>query len=147
MKFIRLKNLIFLHLAHLPMSRTLRARFCKWGGVNILYPSHTLIGENVMFDTNHPELIVIEKGIRVTLGCIILAHFKNSNTGQYTFDKVLIKENAFIGCNSVICKSVTIGRNAIVGASSVITKDIPDNEVWAGNPARFIRKRENIENN
>ncbi|MEQ3118726.1 acyltransferase [Parabacteroides distasonis] len=41
----------------------------------------------------------------------------------------------------MICKSVTIGKNAIVGASSVVTKDIPDNEVWAGNPVRFIKKR------
>lgn len=41
----------------------------------------------------------------------------------------------------VICNAVRIGENAIVGAGSVVTKDIPDNEIWAGNPARFIRKR------
>ncbi len=72
-----------------------------------------------MFDTNHPELITIEKRGRITLGCIILAHFKDSTTGKYNFGEVRIKKNAFIGCNSVICKSVTIGENAIVGASSV----------------------------
>lgn len=38
--------------------------------------------------------------------------------------------------------AVTIGRNSVVGAGSIVTKDIPDNEVWAGNPARFIRKLE-----
>lgn len=38
-------------------------------------------------------------------------------------------------------KPVTIGEDAIVGAGSVVTKDIPAGEVWAGNPARFIRKR------
>ena len=52
-----------------------------------------------------------------------------------------LEENGFIGCHTVICNSVTIGKNSIVGASSVVTKDIPDNEVWAGNPARFIKKR------
>jgi hypothetical protein len=33
---------------------------------------------------------------------------------------------------------VKIGNNVIVGANSVVTKDIPDNSVYAGNPARFI---------
>lgn len=51
-----------------------------------------------------------------------------------------IKRNAFIGAHSTILKGVCIGENSIVGACSVITKDIPDNEIWVGNPARFIRK-------
>lgn len=53
--------------------------------------------------------------------------------------EVCISENAFIGAHSTILKGVTIGTNSIVGACSVVTKDIPSNEVWAGNPARFIR--------
>lgn len=54
--------------------------------------------------------------------------------------EVLIKENAFIGAHSIILKGVTIGRNSIVGAGSVVTKNIADNEIWAGNPAKFIKK-------
>ncbi len=53
---------------------------------------------------------------------------------------ILIKENSFIGAHSTILKGVTIGVNSIVGACSVVTKSIPDNEIWAGNPAKFIRK-------
>lgn len=53
--------------------------------------------------------------------------------------EVLIKENAFIGAHSIILKGVTIGKNSIVGAGSVVTKSIPDNEIWAGNPAKFIK--------
>jgi UDP-2-acetamido-3-amino-2,3-dideoxy-glucuronate N-acetyltransferase len=30
----------------------------------------------------------------------------------------------------------------MVGAGSLVTKDIPDNELWFGNPAKFIRKLE-----
>ncbi|MDD7449027.1 MAG: hypothetical protein PUK62_07400 [Prevotellaceae bacterium] len=44
--------------------------------------------------------------------------------------------------NTIIANSVTIGDNAVIGAGSIITCDIPANEVWAGNPAKFIKKRE-----
>lgn len=53
---------------------------------------------------------------------------------------VTIKNNAFIGAHTTILKGVTIGENAVVGACSVVTKDIPENEIWAGNPVRFIKK-------
>ena len=53
---------------------------------------------------------------------------------------VIIKNNAFIGAFSIILKGVTIGENAVIGAGSVVTKDIPANEVWGGNPAKFIKK-------
>jgi len=53
--------------------------------------------------------------------------------------EVTIQRGAFIGAHSTILKGVTIGENAIIGAGSVVSKDIPSNEIWAGNPARFIR--------
>ena len=53
---------------------------------------------------------------------------------------IIIDENAFIGAHCIILKGVHIGKCSVVGAGSVVTKDIPAGEVWAGNPARFIRK-------
>ncbi|WP_282591784.1 acyltransferase [Gaoshiqia sediminis] len=52
---------------------------------------------------------------------------------------VLIEDNVFIGAHTTILKGVTIGKNSVVGACSVVTKSIPANEIWAGNPARFIK--------
>ena len=142
MKLSRIRKLIFLHLAHLPMkSRGLRTQIVKWGGVTIKNPKKTFIGENVTFDTNYPEDIIIEEGVRVTIGCVLLTHFMEPSTGSYSRGKIIIKKRAYLGCNTIICKPVTIGEDAIVGAGSIVTKDIPAGEVWAGNPARFIRKR------
>jgi acetyltransferase-like isoleucine patch superfamily enzyme len=31
-------------------------------------------------------------------------------------------------------------RFAVVGAGSVVRSNIPENEVWAGNPAVFVKK-------
>jgi acetyltransferase-like isoleucine patch superfamily enzyme len=52
----------------------------------------------------------------------------------------LVEINASIGSSATIMCGVTIGTGAMVGAGSVVTKDIPPGEIWAGNPARFIRK-------
>lgn len=62
----------------------------------------------------------------------------NPNINEYS--PVVIEENAFIGAYCTILKGVTIGCNSVVGAGSVVTKDIPSNEIWAGNPAHFIRR-------
>ena len=51
-----------------------------------------------------------------------------------------VEERASIGSNSTILCGITIGHNAIIGAGSVVTKDVPSNQIWAGNPARFLRK-------
>ena len=50
----------------------------------------------------------------------------------------IVEDGACIGMGAMIlpCR---IGKGAIVGTGSVVTKDIPDYEVWAGNPARFLR--------
>lgn len=52
---------------------------------------------------------------------------------------ILIKDDVWIGFNSIILKGVTIGEGAVIGAGSVVTKDVPDYAVVAGNPAKIIK--------
>lgn len=52
---------------------------------------------------------------------------------------VIIEDNVFIGSHSTILKGVVIGENSIIGACSVVTKNVPSNEIWAGNPAKYIK--------
>jgi acetyltransferase-like isoleucine patch superfamily enzyme len=54
---------------------------------------------------------------------------------------ISIGRDVWIGANVSIVDGVTIGSHAIVGIASVVTKDIPEYEIWAGNPARKIGKR------
>ena len=53
---------------------------------------------------------------------------------------VIIENDVFIGAHCIILKGVTIGEGSIIGAGSVVTKSVPAGEIWAGNPAHFIRK-------
>ena len=55
------------------------------------------------------------------------------------FEKTFVKKGASIGANATILGGITLGENSLVGAGSVVTKDIPANEVWVGNPAKFLR--------
>ena len=52
---------------------------------------------------------------------------------------IILEDNVFIGAHSIILKGVHIGKNSIIGAGSIVTKSIPANQIWAGNPARFIK--------
>ncbi|MFA6609982.1 MAG: DapH/DapD/GlmU-related protein [Candidatus Omnitrophota bacterium] len=51
-----------------------------------------------------------------------------------------IEEGAKIGANSTLLPGVRIGRMSLVGAGSVVVDDVPSFSVAAGNPARKIKR-------
>lgn len=59
------------------------------------------------------------------------------------FGKVSIGNWSYIGSNSLIMPSVSIGDRCLVAAGSVVTKYVPSGLVVAGNPAKIICKIEN----
>ena len=53
---------------------------------------------------------------------------------------VKIHKNVWIGERSIILKGTQIGENSIIGAGSVVHGNIPPNSVYAGNPAKEVKK-------
>ena len=53
---------------------------------------------------------------------------------------VVIEDYAWIGAHSIILKGVIVGHSAVIGAGSVVTKSVPEGTLYAGNPAKFIKK-------
>ncbi|GAB6089099.1 hypothetical protein JCM12856_06920 [Spirochaeta dissipatitropha] len=104
---------------------------------------HMKIGNNVglvnglELDRIHPSLIEIEDDVIIGWKATIMSH-EFTHT-RLRFARVLIKKGALIGAHSVIRCGVTIGEHAIVAMCSYVTSDIPANQVWGGNPARYIR--------
>jgi len=97
--------------------------------------------------------ITIEEYVLIGGGCLIIDtdfHPLNLSTrfektaSQVHSRPVKIGRGAFVGAQSIILKGVTIGAGAVVGAGSVVSRDIPEWEIWAGNPARFIRKVKDV---
>ena len=54
--------------------------------------------------------------------------------------EVVIEENVWIGEKSLILKGSKIGKNSIIGAGSVVSGKVPANVIFAGNPAKEIKK-------
>ncbi|MCC0777155.1 acyltransferase [Bacteroides faecis] len=99
-----------------------------------------MIYGSVGIDTVAPNKIFIGNNVPITA----LTHYLDpSRLGRmFRIGEVHIEDDVFIGVNVIICNSVTIGKGAIIGAGSIVTKDIPPYQVWAGNPARYIKDRE-----
>lgn len=53
---------------------------------------------------------------------------------------ITIKDDVWIGANSVIVAGRTINSHSIVASGSIITKDVPPYSVVAGNPAQIIKQ-------
>ena len=107
-------------------------------GKNCKIQSHSFICEGV----------IIEDEVFVGHGVMFCNDRYPRSTNQegnlqsesdWTLEKTLVKKRASIGSNSTILCGLIIGENAIIGAGSVVTKNIPDNEIWAGNPAKFLK--------
>ncbi len=101
--------------------------YCKQ---SVIIGAHVGIGANVtIFDTDFHPLNPYE---RVMQSSSIYAESQ----------PVIIDDYAWIGANVMILKGVHIGRGSVIGAGSVVTSDVPELSIYAGNPAKFIRKIE-----
>ena len=107
---------------------TLGKKFYANFNCTFLDDEHITIGDNVMLGpnvclctVNHPFDIIKRRDFYICS--------KPINIGN----------DVWIGANSIILPGITIGNNVIIGAGSVVTKDIPDNQVWFGNPAKFYK--------
>lgn len=54
--------------------------------------------------------------------------------------ETVVEDGASIGSGATILCGLTIGARAMIGSGSVVTKSVPAGQLWAGNPARFVRK-------
>jgi UDP-3-O-[3-hydroxymyristoyl] glucosamine N-acyltransferase len=85
----------------------------------------TIIGKGTKVD----NLVHIAHGVEIGANCAIIAH---AIIGGST----IIGDNTWVSPNATLRDRITIGKNVLVGMGAVVTKNIPDNEVWMGNPAK-----------
>ena len=123
----------------------------KLEDVRILTPFICDFGNRVTFGKNvfinHSAILSASGGVEFQDGVMLapgvriatINHDYNNRHTIYTYGKVTIKKNAWIGLGATITPGVTIGENAVVAAGSVVTKDVPENAVVGGVPAKEIK--------
>lgn len=124
--------------------------------------------DGVLFETVDEGRIDVGANYRINRGCLLSAHDRitigdNALIGEYVsirdnnheFDDVTkpicdqgfsvgaisIGDDVWIGRGAAVLKGVSIGSGAIIAANSVVTKNVPAMEIWAGVPARLLRRR------
>jgi acetyltransferase-like isoleucine patch superfamily enzyme len=88
----------------------------------------------------------ISAGVKVGKNVTIKYGFVATDTPNLTEgDKKsvgIIGDNSLFGVNVVLMPGVNVGENCIIGACSQVRNDIPDHEIWYGNPAKFYKKND-----
>lgn len=93
---------------------------------------------------SEPWLIEIGNKVTVTSGVRIITHdgstwlFNDDKGRRFLYKKTIIKNNVFIGTNSIIMPGVVIEDNVIVAAGSIVTKSVPSGVIIGGNPAKIL---------
>ncbi|MCR4943598.1 MAG: sugar O-acetyltransferase [Clostridium sp.] len=107
------------------------------------------IGKNVFF--NSGVKIQDQGGVTIDDGALIghnvvmatLNHSLIPNCRSNIIPAPIhIGKNVWIGSNSTICQGVTIGDGAVIAAGAVVVTDVPENTVYGGVPAKFIKNIE-----
>lgn len=120
-----------------------RFRFPQIGGVRI--GNHVDIGANTCIDrgalsdtilddySKVDNLCHIAHNVRVGKNAVVVACAEVSGS-------CVIGDDTWIGPNVCVRDQRHVGGNTLIGMGSVVVNNIGDGEVWAGNPAKLMRK-------
>lgn len=89
----------------------------------------TFIGSNVVINTG----ATIDHDGLISDGCHI-------SPGAHIAGNVHLDDLVHIGLGASVVPNVRIGAASVVGAGAVVLGDVPSGEVWAGNPAKRLRR-------
>jgi acetyltransferase-like isoleucine patch superfamily enzyme len=104
---------------------------CSLRGTVIHARNKVIIGKDCLFG---PGVLIIDNNSHNTSINPVYRRTK-----PIADSPIIIGDNVWVGSRSIILKGVHIGDNSIIAAGTVVTKDVPSNQLYGGNPARFIK--------
>lgn len=132
--FLDYRMLIYLSSWHPDMDT--RIRYLRRRGLQVGENVHLDLG--VYIEVTTPQAIVLEDYAGLAYCCNILGHDAGANALvdiPMRVRQTRIGYNSLVGSYATIMPGVQVGAHCGIVAGSVVTKNVPDGEVWGGNPA------------
>jgi acetyltransferase-like isoleucine patch superfamily enzyme len=104
---------------------------CGFSGVSIYASKAIKIGDNVNIGVN---CMIWDSDFHQ----VIAAERVQNDIHKIINREISIGSNVWIGGNAIILKGTRIGDNSVIAAGSVVSGKVPKNQVWGGNPAKFM---------
>jgi acetyltransferase-like isoleucine patch superfamily enzyme len=126
----------------------MNVNFFNWhymGLAGLKIGDECFIGDETLIDLY--DQVILEDQVTIAQRVTVLTHlnvgYKNHPLQKF-FPKmskpVIFKRGSVVGAAAKILPGVTIGERSFVGAGAVVTSNIPKESVYAGVPAKLIRK-------
>jgi putative colanic acid biosynthesis acetyltransferase WcaF len=116
-------------------------------GVRVKYPWRLRIGNNSWLgeDCWIDNLAHVHIGNNVCLSQGSYLCTGNHDWADPAFGLIVkpitLRDGSWVGARATICPGVELEENAVAAAGSLVTNSIPAGEIYAGNPAKFRRRR------
>ena len=121
---------------------------------SFIHPTAYVAG-NVQVDAGVVVMpyVMISSAAHISLNTLIMIGATvghNTTTGEFSHIAsqavvgayITMGKGSNVGLNATVLEYLNIGEYSVIGMGSVLTKNVPNREIWVGNPAKFLKKAE-----
>jgi len=102
--------------------------------------SIVLANVSITADADVGDHVVVMPGVTITHDDVV-EDYATLAAGVSLGGGVTVARGAYIGMNACVMPDTRVGIRAVVGMAAAVLDDVPDNETWAGVPARPLAAR------
>jgi acetyltransferase-like isoleucine patch superfamily enzyme len=145
--FYKLLDLVFLNWLRNRLNKIGLSEYRVWGDPSRLRIADTAIINNALFNVVSGEVRIEDF---VFFGHNVTVLTGTHDTSKFDRDRqfsapssgrdITIGRGAWIASNAIIMGPCKIGKHSVVAAGSLVNCDVPESCVFAGVPARLVKK-------